>query len=308
VACRREVSGQAIEARGSGVWLGGARRRGDTAEGGVCCLLTVRCVREARAGDGRRLVWSRTAANEGPAGETVSPSKGFTDRLKRARAGGSEGGGVCGGGCGRRTGKRGERWESLRQARARERRDFNNGRGRGARTSWAELVGYDSVERRWVWSSMDGCWSATAPSRARSHSGRRQEPPLGLLRSAYRNASQPPARRRPAAAAHDTPLSNPPVSAAPAESHPRFPPAVRALPLQFPCPRSFCSLARPTLAASRHICASCPLVPARQPSDSVASTPPGPLSKFHGPGRPRPRRDDAQRLCVTVARPQRRQP
>jgi hypothetical protein len=38
------------------------------------CAVTARL----RAGRRQRLVWSRTAANEGPACETVSPSKGFT--------------------------------------------------------------------------------------------------------------------------------------------------------------------------------------------------------------------------------------
>jgi hypothetical protein len=32
------------------------------------------------SGDGKRLAWSRTAANEGPEPETVSPSKGFTQQ------------------------------------------------------------------------------------------------------------------------------------------------------------------------------------------------------------------------------------
>jgi hypothetical protein len=43
---------------------------------------------EAVSGDGKRLVRSRTAANEGPGCKTVSPSKGFTerDRSDRGRA------------------------------------------------------------------------------------------------------------------------------------------------------------------------------------------------------------------------------
>jgi hypothetical protein len=75
--------------------------------------------------------------------------------------------------------------------------------------------------------------------------------PLGLLRSAFRNASQPPTPTTTGRAStqHDPALF--PNSAAPERRvccHNTQ--SVRALPLQLPSPLYFCSLARPTLAST----------------------------------------------------------
>jgi hypothetical protein len=67
--------------------------------------------------------------------------------------------------------------------------------GAGARAhelGRAGWIRHDSVERRWVWSSMAAGSTDCAFQRARLSGRRQAEPPLGLLRSAFRNATQPP--------------------------------------------------------------------------------------------------------------------